>query len=241
MPSQNPANTAHSVAGRLQTVRGQIHTAAAQFGRDPESIRLLAVSKTHPPGAVRAAAAGGQSDFGESYIQEALDKQAALTDLPLTWHYIGQIQSNKTRQVAERFAWVHTVDRLKIAERLSAQRVNAPPLNICIQVKLADEPGKGGVEPAEVEALARSIQLLPNLKLRGLMCIPPPSDDFATQRNYFAQLAELFQALNAKGMELDTLSMGMSGDLNAAIAAGTTLVRVGTAIFGERQDVTRDP
>jgi pyridoxal phosphate enzyme (YggS family) len=235
MPSQNTANAAYTIADRLQTVRRQIHAAAVQYGRDPQSIRLLAVSKTHPADALRAAAAQGQVDFGESYLQEAVDKQAVLADLPLTWHYIGQIQSNKTRPIAEHFSWVHTVDRLKIAERLSAQRpAGLPPLNVCIQVKLADEAGKGGAWPGEVEALAQAVASLPNLSLRGLMCIPPPSDEFETQRGYFAQLAALLQHLNQKGLTLDTLSMGMSGDLNAAIAAGATLVRVGTAIFGER-------
>jgi len=234
MHEQNPL-TAAVAANRLETVRDRIRSSAVQYGRAPESIQLLAVSKTHPADAIRTLAAQGQCDFGESYLQEALDKQASLHDLPLVWHYIGQIQSNKTRPIAEHFAWVHTVDRLKIAERLSAQRSAVrPPLNICIQIRLADEAGKGGIEPAEAPALARKVATLPHLRLRGLMCIPPPSDDFTTQRGYFARLSELLQTLQRSGLSLDTLSMGMSGDLDAAIASGATLVRVGTALFGER-------
>jgi pyridoxal phosphate enzyme (YggS family) len=235
MYSQNHPNAALSVAERLRNVRSHLQAVAMQYAREPGSIRLVAVSKTHPAEMIRAAANQGQHDYGESYLQEAIDKQATLADLPLTWHYIGQIQSNKTRPIAEHFDWVHTVDRLKIAERLSAQRpTDRAPLNICIQVKLAEEAGKAGIEPSDVPALAQDIALLPNLKLRGLMCIPPPRDDFATQRGYFSQLADLLQTLNRSGLSLDTLSMGMSGDLDAAIASGATMVRVGTAIFGER-------
>jgi len=202
----------------------------------PESICLLAVSKTHDAAVIRALAAQGQRDFGESYLQEALDKQAVLGDVPLVWHYIGQIQSNKTRPIAEHFDWVHTVDRFKIAERLSAQRLGVrPPLNICIQVKLADEPGKGGIEAGEVPALAEKVSALPHLHLRGLMCIPPPSEDFATQQGYFMRMSELLRTLKLSGLAVDTLSMGMSGDLDAAIASGATLIRIGTAIFGERR------
>ena len=235
MSSQNHPNAALSVADRLRNVREHLQTVATQYGRESGSIRLVAVSKTHPPEMIRAVADQGQHDFGESYLQEAIDKQAVLADLPLTWHYIGQVQSNKTRPIAEHFDWVHTVDRLKIAERLSSQRpAELSPLNICIQVKLAEEAGKAGIRPGDVAALAQDIALLPNLRLRGLMCIPPPSEDFASQRGYFTQLAELLQTLNRGGVSLDTLSMGMSGDLDAAIASGATMVRVGTAIFGER-------
>jgi len=232
---------ANESADRLSQVRTRVRSAAVQYGRAPESIRLLAVSKTHGPDAIRTVAAQGLRDFGESYLQEALDKQTKLTDLPLTWHYIGQVQSNKTRPIAEHFDWVHTVDRFKIAERLNAQRpAQREPLNICIQVKLAEEAGKGGLDPRDVPTLAREIALLPNLHTRGLMCIPPPSEDTEIQRGYFMQLAELLRKLNHDGLPLDTLSMGMSGDLETAIACGATIVRVGTAIFGERI-VTRDP
>jgi len=206
-----------------------------RYGRSPDSVRLIAVSKTQPAAAIRAAAELGQQDFGENYVQEALPKLAELSDLPLTWHYIGQLQANKTRLVAEHFQWVHTLDRERIAVRLSEQRSPyAPALNICIQVRLADEPGKGGISKTELAALARRVLQLPRLQLRGLMCIPPPREGFEAQRQLFAELADCARALREQGMPLDTLSMGMSGDLEAAIAAGATCVRIGTAIFGER-------
>jgi PLP dependent protein len=198
-------------------------------------VRLLAVSKWQSADAIRQLASLGQKEFGESYLQEALNKQAALTDLSLDWHFIGHVQSNKTRSIAEHFQWVHAVDRIKTAQRLSEQRPDgAPPLNVCIQVKWVDEPGKGGAWPNEIPSLAAEIAALPRLKLRGLMCLPPPSDDFAEQRRYFDQTTALLSQLNQTGMGLDTLSMGTSGDLAAAIASGATLVRIGTAIFGER-------
>ena len=203
--------------------------------RDPGSVGLVAVSKTQPAERIRALAECGQRDFGENYVQEAATKLDQLEDLALTWHYIGQLQSNKTRAVAERFAWVHTLDRERIAVRLNEQRPHyAPPLNICIQVRLEDEPGKGGVAPEETAALARHVGELPRLRLRGLMCIPPPREAFEEQHALFARLAGLQRSLNEQGFSLDTLSMGMSADLEAAIAAGATLVRIGTAIFGER-------
>jgi len=207
-----------------------------RYGREPESVRLIAVAKTQPAAAIRALAELGQRDFGENYVQEALPKLAELADLPLTWHFIGQLQANKTRAVAENFHWVHTLDRERIAVRLSEQRgAHAPPLNICIQVRLADEPGKGGVSKTELAALARRVLELPRVRLRGLMCIPPPREGFEAQRQLFAELADCASQLRAQGMLLDTLSMGMSGDLEAAVAAGATCVRIGTAIFGERK------
>jgi len=220
----------------LQSVRSRIALAAAAAGRDPDSVRLLAVSKLQPATMVRAAAAAGQREFGENYVQEGVEKIDALADVPgLAWHFIGQLQGNKTREVATRFDWVHTVDRERIAARLSAQRPHyAPPLQVLLQVSLADEPGKGGVSPAGTPALARAVAALPGLRLRGLMCIPPPLADPQAQRVPFRQLRELLQQLNAAGHALDTLSMGMSDDLEAAVREGSTLVRVGTAIFGPR-------
>jgi pyridoxal phosphate enzyme (YggS family) len=199
-------------------------------------VRLIAVSKSQPAAAIRAVAELGQREFGENYVQEALPKLEQLADLKLTWHYIGQLQTNKTRPVAEHFHWVHTLDRERIAVRLSEQRSpHAAPLNVCIQVRLADEPGKGGISKTELAALARRVVELPRLQLRGLMCIPPPREGFEAQRQLFAELADCAQALRDQGMPLDTLSMGMSGDLEAAVAAGATCVRIGTAIFGERR------
>jgi pyridoxal phosphate enzyme (YggS family) len=207
-----------------------------QVQRAPTEVMLLAVSKTYNHAAVRLAASTGQRDFGENYLQEALDKQAALTDADLVWHFIGPIQSNKTRGIAENFAWVHSVDRLKIAERLSAQRPEAlPALNVCIEVNVSGETSKGGVIPAELLTIAEQVAKLPRLKLRGLMAIPAPTQDPLQQRAAFHQVRELFDALNAQALGLDTLSMGMSGDFEAAIAEGATIVRVGTAIFGARQ------
>jgi PLP dependent protein len=228
------------LAANLAQTRRRIVTAAERFGRRPQDIALLAVSKQHSPEAIAAVARAGQRDFGENYLQEALDKMTALASLELNWHYIGQIQSNKTRPIAESFHWVHTVDRLKIAERFSEQRpINAPPLNVCIQVKLANEPGKGGVSPLETSSLAAAVAKLPRLRLRGLMCIPPPRDTFDEQLPLFRQCAALLHSVNNvlardNAPQLDTLSMGMSADLEAAIAAGATIVRVGTGIFGER-------
>jgi pyridoxal phosphate enzyme (YggS family) len=222
----------------LEATRRRIVEAAQLSGREPDQVHLLTVSKQQSADIIRKVAAAGQRDFGENYLQEALEKIRSLAGLNLTWHYIGQIQSNKTRPIAESFQWVHTVDRLKIAERLSEQRSSdGSPLNVCIQVKLAEEPGKGGATTSELKPLAESIIKLPRLRLRGLMCIPPPRDHFDEQVAYFRQCAELLHELNACGMTLDTLSMGMSADLEAAIAAGATIVRVGTAIFGARKSI----
>jgi PLP dependent protein len=220
----------------LQSVRTRIARAAESAGRDPGSVRLLAVSKQQPAALVRAAAAAGQAEFGENYVQEGIDKIAALAGTPgLTWHFIGQLQGNKTREVAASFDWVHTVDRERIAVRLNAQRPpQALPLQVLLQVRLADEPGKGGVTPAETPVLAAAVAALPHLRLRGLMCIPPPATDTGSQRRPFRQLRELMEVLNASGHRLDTLSMGMSDDLEAAVLEGATIVRVGTAIFGRR-------
>jgi hypothetical protein len=224
-----------TIEKRLQAVKSRIERAAAAAGRDPRDIVLVAVSKTFPPAAVRAAHAAGQRDFGENHAQEALAKVDALADLALVWHFIGPLQSNKTRPVADRFAWVHSVDRLKIAERLSAQRPAAlPPLQVCIQVNVSGEATKSGVSPEEAPALARAVAALPRLRLRGLMAIPEPTDDPALQRRRFESLRALKERLVAAGLPLDTLSMGMSDDLEAAVAAGATMVRVGTAIFGPR-------
>ena len=224
-----------TIPGNLQHVRARIATACQRAGRGVEEVTLLAVSKTFGADAVRAAAAAGQRAFGENYIQEGVEKIAALRDLGLMWHCIGPIQSNKTRLVAEHFDWVHTVDRLKIAERLSAQRpADRPPLNVCIQVNIDGGANKSGVAPGEALALARAVAALPQLKLRGLMSIPEIAPDFEAARELHASARALFDQLNADGLGLDTLSMGMSDDLEAAIAAGSTMVRIGTAIFGSR-------
>ena len=224
-----------TIPGNLQHVRARIATACQRAGRGVEEVTLLAVSKTFGADAVRAAAAAGQRAFGENYIQEGVEKIAALRDLGLMWHCIGPIQSNKTRLVAEHFDWVHTVDRLKIAERLSAQRpADRPPLNVCIQVNIDGGANKSGVAPGEALALARPVAALPQLKLRGLMTIPEIAPDFEAARAVHAGARALFDQLNADGLGLDTLSMGMSDDLEAAIAAGSTMVRIGTAIFGSR-------
>ena len=225
-----------SIATRLQQVRARIAAAEAQAGRAAGSVRLLAVSKTFPAAAVAEAAAAGQQAFGENYVQEGVDKvrETALPDLE--WHFIGPLQSNKTRLVAEAFQWVHSVDRLKIAERLSQQRpAHLPPLQICLQVNISNEDSKSGVPEEDVASLAQQIAYLPRLKLRGLMTIPAPAPEFAQQRAPFRRLRELYEQLNRNGFALDTLSMGMSNDIEAAIAEGSTLVRVGTAIFGERK------
>ncbi|MBU0806224.1 YggS family pyridoxal phosphate-dependent enzyme [Pseudomonas spirodelae] len=221
-----------TIAENIAKVGVRIREAAQASQRDCGSIGLLAVSKTKPAAAVREAFAAGAQDFGENYLQEALDKQAELYDLPLTWHFIGPIQSNKTKAIAEHFSWVHSVDRLKIAERLSAQRpAHLPALNICLQVNVSGEASKSGCHPDELPALAQAVTQLPNLRLRGLMTIPEPTDDPIEQRAAFARLRELQQGLN---LGLDTLSMGMSHDLEAAIAEGATWVRIGTALFGAR-------
>jgi len=224
-----------TIADKLQAVQGRIGAACRAAGRDPAGVRLLAVSKTFGPDAVRAALAAGQAAFGENYIQEAVGKIVALQGLPIEWHCIGPIQSNKTRLVAEHFDWVQSIDRLKIAQRLDAQRPDGrSPLQVCIQVNTDGGPTKAGVAPQEVAALAAEIRRLPRLRLRGLMTIPEPAPDFAAACALHARARALFDALNADGLGLDTLSMGMSGDLDAAIQAGSTMVRVGTAIFGQR-------
>ncbi len=226
---------ADDLSERYAQTQTRIASATTRAGRSLQSVALVAISKGHPAESLRVLAGLGQRDFGENYLQEALPKMAALQDLALTWHFTGQIQTNKTRPIAEHFHWAHTVDRDRIAARLNEQRSpHLDPLNVCIQVRLADEPGKGGVTPNEVEALASRIKELQRLRLRGLMAIPPPRDSFDEQKAFFDQLARLKDSLNAKGFELDTLSMGMTADLEAAIAAGATLVRVGTALFGER-------
>ena len=232
-----------TIANNLQQVLGRMEQACRAAGRDPASVRLLAVSKTFPAAAVAEAAAAGQRDFGENYIQEGVDKiaalRAALPGVALQWHCIGPIQSNKTRLVAEHFDWAHTVDRLKIAERLSAQRPeHLPPLQICIQVNIDGGPTKSGVEPAEALALARGVAKLPRLALRGLMAIPDPAPEFEAQLAIHTRARQLFDeiaALREPGLEaFDTLSLGMTADLEAAIQAGSTMVRVGTGIFGGR-------
>ena len=225
-----------SIAANLQAVRARIAAACVAAGRPAGSVQLLAVSKTWPAASVREAVAAGQRAFGENYAQEAVDKATELTDLGLEWHFIGPLQSNKTRLVAENFAWVHSVDRLKIAERLAAQRPPAlVPLQVCIQVNVSGEASKSGCAPDQAAALAHAAAALPNLCLRGLMAIPEPGDDVRLQRRRFALLRQLHDRFNTEGLLLDTLSMGMSHDLEAAIMEGATLVRVGTAIFGERK------
>lgn len=228
-----------SISDNLQAVLAHIHAYALESGRDPAQVNLLAVSKTFGADAVLEAAAAGQRRFGENYLQEALDKmqavQAMAPQWPLEWHFIGPIQSNKTRPIAEHFAWVHSVDREKIAKRLSEQRPDhLPALNICLQVNISGEESKSGVLPAEALLLARQIAVMPRLVLRGLMAVPEASNDEQHQRQAFRQLRELSQSIQAAGIALDTLSMGMSSDLHAAIAEGSTMVRVGTAIFGSR-------
>ena len=225
-----------SIAANLQAVRARIAAACLAAGRPADSVQLLAVSKTWPAASVREAAAAGQRAFGENYVQEAADKAAELDDLDLEWHFIGPLQSNKTRPVAGGFSWVHSVDRLKIAERLAAQRAAAlPPLNICLQVNVSGEASKSGCAPEQSVGLAAAIGALPGLRLRGLMTIPEPTADVARQRRQFALLRHTLERVNAElDFRLDTLSMGMSDDLEAAIMEGATIVRVGTAIFGQR-------
>ena len=228
-----------TIAHKLQAVATTIQAASKACGRDPAAVQLLAVSKTFPAAQVLEAIAAGQHAFGENYLQEALDKiadiKAAVPAEPVEWHFIGPIQSNKTRPIAASFDWVHTVERLKVAQRLSEQRpAGMAPLNVCIQVNISGEASKSGAAPGELPELARQVALLPNLTLRGLMAIPEPETDAARQRAAFARLRALADALRAGGLELDTLSMGMSADMAAAIAEGATIVRVGSAIFGSR-------
>ncbi|MGG1946228.1 YggS family pyridoxal phosphate-dependent enzyme [Trinickia sp. NRRL B-1857] len=225
------------IAENLRAVHARIERAAQAAHRSPESIELLAVSKTFPAEDVRAAFAAGQRAFGENYVQESLAKIEALADLraQIEWHFIGPLQSNKTRPVAEQFDWVHSVDRLKIAQRLSEQRPDAlPALNVCLQVNVSGEASKSGVPARDALALARAIAALPKLRLRGLMSIPEPADDIQAQREPHRILRTLFETLCAEGLALDTMSMGMSSDLEAAVLEGATMVRIGTAIFGKR-------
>jgi pyridoxal phosphate enzyme (YggS family) len=229
-----------TIRNNLQRVHERIEAACARAQRPVTDVTLLAVSKTFPPESVREACEAGQHAFGENYIQEAVEKIALLAELPLQWHCIGPVQSNKTRLVATHFDWMHTVDRLKIAQRLSEQRPDdLAPLQVCIQVNIDGGPTKAGVAPREVLALAREVVQLPRLKLRGLMTIPEPADDHAAQRAVHMRTRALFDQLNEAGLELDTLSMGMTADLEAAVEAGSTLVRVGTAIFGGRPTSSR--
>ncbi len=226
-----------TIAANIQQVRQRIAQACAAVQRPVQSVTLLTVSKTFGPEAVREAYAGGARAFGENYVQEGFDKLSALHDLrsELVWHLIGPLQSNKTRAVAEHFDWVHSVDRLKIAQRLSEQRPAAlAPLQVCLQVNISGEASKSGLAPQEVPALAQAVSQLPRLRLRGLMAVPEPMSDLAAQRAPHRALRELLETLRASGLDMDTLSMGMSADLEAAIAEGATLVRVGTAIFGAR-------
>jgi pyridoxal phosphate enzyme (YggS family) len=224
-----------TIEKRLQAVKSRIAAACAAAGRDPRDIVLVAVGKTFPAESLRAAHAAGQRDFGENQVQEALAKIERLRDLDLVWHFIGPVQSNKTRAVAEHFDWVHSIDRLKIAERLSAQRPTAlAPLQACVQVNVSGEASKSGVPPLEAPALARAVAGLPRLRLRGLMAIPEPTTDLALAQRRFETVRDLAAQLVRDGLALDTLSMGMSDDLEAAIAAGATMVRVGSAIFGPR-------
>jgi PLP dependent protein len=216
-------------------VRSRIRQAAIAAGRDPATVTLVAVTKAQTAESIRAAATAGVTDFGENYLQEAIAKMDRLADLKLVWHFIGGIQSNKTRAIAERFDWVHSIDRMSIVRRLSEQRPHhAPPLNVCIQVELVPEPTKGGIRPGEVAQLASAAAQVPGVRLRGLMCVPPPQADVMADRALFARLRALLEELNANGHKLDTLSMGMSGDFEAAIAEGATMIRIGTAIFGNR-------
>ena len=218
---------------RLRQVRARIAAAASSAGRNADCVTLLAVSKGRSPAAVQVLAQLGVGNFAESYLQEAVPKLAALSGLQLTWHFIGRLQANKTRTVAEHFAWVHSLDRLRLAERLAAQRPQlAPPLNVCVQVKLAEDATKGGASAAEATALAAAIARLPALRLRGLMCMLPEGLDAGSQLARFGAVHALFEQLNRGGAGLDTLSMGMSADFEPAIAAGSTLVRIGTALFG---------
>ena len=224
-----------TISEGLQAITTRISAAATAAGRALEDIQLVAVSKTFPPECIRAAFACGQRAFGESYVQEALEKINDLNDLPLEWHFIGPIQSNKTRAIAETFQWVHSVDRLRVAQRLSdARPALLPPLQVCLQVNISGEASKSGVASAEVALLAEQVSHLSNVRLRGLMTVPRPTDDQEAQRAAFRSMRELLGSLRARGIALDTLSMGMSDDLEAAIQEGATIIRVGRAIFGQR-------
>ena len=225
----------HDIEIALDTVRTRIREAERRYRREPGSVALLAVSKTRPPEAVRAAVAAGQHAFGENHLQDAMAKVEALGGQSVSWHFIGAVQSNKTRPIAGHFDWVHSIDREKIAVRLSARRpAERGPLDVCIEVDVSGEDTKSGISPEGVEPLARIVRDLPGLRLRGLMAIPRPEPDFESQRIPFRLLREILDDLNAKGLGLDTLSMGMTGDLEAAIAEGATIVRIGTAVFGPR-------
>ncbi|GGY82710.1 UPF0001 protein [Cellvibrio zantedeschiae] len=228
--------TNHTIAEALAKVTARIHQAAQAAGRKCETVRLIAVSKTQPAEAVTQAYASGQRDFGENYVQEALEKQAALVGLAdIQWHFIGPIQSNKTRPIAENFTWIHSIDREKVAQRLNDQRpLNLPPLQVCLQVNIDDESTKSGVSLEDLPALAKAVSQMPRLQLRGLMAIPAASNSQEQQLMAFAKLRHALGELQAQGYKVDTLSMGMSGDLEAAIAEGSTMVRVGTDIFGPR-------
>lgn len=220
---------------RFRQLHDRIAAAEKQFNRQPGSVQLLAVGKTQPLDAIAHIYKLGQRNFGENYLQEALPKIQGLSDLAIQWHFIGRIQANKTREIAECFDWVHSVDRLRIAQRLNDQRPgNRAPLNICLQINLEDETGKGGMAPGDAPRLAEQIAILPRLKLRGLMCIPAEHPDFESQRRVFARMRLLQEAINRQGAALDTLSMGMSNDLEAAIAEGSNMIRIGTALFGPR-------
>jgi len=220
---------------KLQIIGASIKQFAREYHREPGDIQLLAVSKRHPESMIREAFAAGQKAFGENYAQELLEKASALADLPIEWHYIGPLQSNKTKKIAQVASWVHTIDRLKIAKRLNDQRPhNLPPLSVCIQLNISGENSKSGVQLEEIPELAKEIIKLENLKLRGLMVIPAPERDFSKQRAVFARVRNIQKDLIRQGFKLDTLSMGMSADMQAAIAEGATIVRIGTAIFGER-------
>ena len=224
------------IAENIRQIQQKIADCCTKYQRPAASVRLLAVSKTKSSESIRQAYLAGQHDFGESYLQEALQKIQQLEDLDISWHFIGAIQSNKTRDIAANFDWVHSVDRLKIARRLSEQRgEEKPPLNICLQVNISNEASKSGISLNELPALAREVAGLPGLSLRGLMAIPVKADSLAAQREVFRQMREALEYLNQQGLQLDTLSMGMSNDLEAAIAEGSTMVRIGTAIFGARE------
>ena len=229
-----------AIAKRLDSVLRAIRAAELRWNRAPGSVTLLAVSKTHGADAIRRCIQAGQRQFGENQLQEALGKMEMLKEQHLTWHFIGAIQSNKTRGIAERFDWVHSVDRLKIAQRLSAQRPrHLPPLNICLEVNVSGESSKAGVAPSALPALADAVAQLPGIQLRGLMSVPAPAMEFDAQRRPFRTLHTLLVALNERGFDLDTLSMGMTDDMTAAIAEGATVVRVGTAIFGPREAIPK--
>jgi len=231
-----------NLAVNIRSVRDRIRAAAERAGRSVDSVTLLAASKAHTVDLIRGAAQEGIEHFGESYLQEALPKIETLRGLELTWHFVGQLQGNKTRAVAENFHWVHGLDRLRIAKRLSEQRpFHAPALNVCLQVNVGGEDTKGGVSPADLPDLAREVASLPRLALRGLMCIPPPEQEPARLRPWFSQTAGLLRSLHVSGTTLDTLSMGMSDSLEIAIEEGATIVRIGTALFGDRPKAQQDP